>query len=107
MNQFAFVRAEEIDKQIRALIYKISIYIRKKGEKVHIKQLLKFYHQREKSIEEYGKFKADFYEGGSIYPLIYYSEITEAREKFYGELKQNFINYNGEIEIHPLNLYEE
>ncbi|KTD15566.1 hypothetical protein Lgra_0232 [Legionella gratiana] len=107
MNQFAFVKAEEIDKEIRGLIYKISTYIREKGEKVHIKQLLTYYKQREKSIEEYGKFKADFYEGGSIYPLIYHSAITEAREKFFDELKQNFINYNGEIEIHPLSLYEE
>lgn len=103
MNDSEFKRAEELNKEIRRLIFNISVYIRSKSEKIQVKQLLIFYKQREKSIAEYGRFKAGFYEGGSIYPLIYYSALTEAREKFLAELKQIFINYEGQIEIHPLN----
>lgn len=106
MNHLAAEKANEINSEIRKLISNILVYIRKKNQNLQAKQFLVFYKQREKSMEEYGKFQANFYKGGSIYPLIYFSAITEARENFLAELKQNLINYQGGIEIHPLSLYE-
>ncbi|CAM3537209.1 MULTISPECIES: hypothetical protein [Legionella] len=104
MNQSAFEKSEEINKRIRKFIADICLYIKQRSSKEQVKQFLIYYHQREKSIKEYGKLQADFYEGGSMYPLIYYSAITSGREIFFDELKKEFTNYNNEIEIHPLNL---
>lgn len=53
---------------------------------------------------EYAKFKADFFKGGSIYPLIFNSSLSEARIHFLEELKNIFTNANDEIDIYPVDL---
>ncbi|HHF7349729.1 TPA: HEPN domain-containing protein [Legionella feeleii] len=99
LNQYSYSLAEESNRKVRSLISRIVIYMRKHKETAQIKQFLQFYRSRASSILEYAKFNADFYKGGSIYPLIFNSCLKEARINFLEELQRTFINVNDEIEI--------
>lgn len=104
MNIHSYNEAEEWNVKIRHFVNEIIKYLRDTDCKSNIRQLVKFYNLREKSCLEYAKFKADFFKGGSIYPLIFNSALSEARIHFLEELKSVFTNANDKIDIYPVDL---
>lgn len=104
LNINSYKESQFWDTEVRNFIIEIIRYLKKYNSDSGIRELVIYYQIREKGCKEYAHFNAVFFEGGTIYPLIFNSSLTEARKLFLDELKSFFTNFHDKIYIHTVEL---
>lgn len=99
LNINSFKESQFWNTEIRKFIIEIIRYLKKYNSHSSIRGLVRYYQIREKGCKEYAHFNASFIEGGTIYPLVFNTSLTEARKLFLEELKNHFTNFDGKIYI--------